>query len=152
MPLNAPLDMGEVLVSSGLDGIFPKGLPVAEVTAIERSDISLFLTVHARPLVDYNSLEEVLLFTRIPGSAPEEDPEDLPLVAPVSNATIPAGNATAPAAPAKPATEVAPAKPKPVANAPKPGGATKPGTKPSPAPRPAPAQSPAPKPKPKTGN
>jgi rod shape-determining protein MreC len=140
VPLNAPLDVGEALVTSGLAGIFPKGLPVAEVTGIERSDISLFLTVRARPLVDYNSLEEVLLFTRVPGTESEEDPESLPLVAPAANATAgPAlapgratGNATA--APPRPAAD-APAKPKPAAGS---------GPAPKPAPKPAPAKPPAP--------
>ncbi|MEW5774326.1 MAG: rod shape-determining protein MreC, partial [Thermodesulfobacteriota bacterium] len=103
VPLNAPLDVGEVLVTSGLAGIFPKGLPVAEVTGIERSDISLFLTVRARPLVDFNSLEEVLLFTRVPGAEPEEEPEDLPLSPPADNAT----QAQAPADPAGPEAHAA---------------------------------------------
>jgi rod shape-determining protein MreC len=52
-------------VTSGLAGIFPAGLPVAVVTAIERSNVSLFLTVRARPLVDIKRLEEVLLL--LPG-------------------------------------------------------------------------------------
>lgn len=97
VPLNAPLDVGEVLVTSGLAGIFPKGLPAAEVTGIERSDISLFLTVRARPLVDYNSLEEVLLFRRVPGAIPDQDPEDMPVLPPADNATA-AGPVQAPAA------------------------------------------------------
>ena len=62
--LNAPLDEGEVLISSGLAGIFPKGLPVARVTRVDRSEISLFLTVTAEPLVDLTRLEEVLLLLR----------------------------------------------------------------------------------------
>lgn len=65
MNLNAPLAKGELLVTSGLAGIFPPGLPVARVSSIERSDISLFLKVQAEPLVDMNNLEEVLLVHRI---------------------------------------------------------------------------------------
>jgi len=148
VPLNAPLDVGEVLVTSGLAGIFPKGLPVAEVSGIERSDISLFLTVRARPLVDYNSLEEVLLFTRNPEAGAEDDPEDQPLVAPPAEAAAepapPAANATAPAV--RPAGEAAPAKPKPAAAAAPPAKPKTP-TGALPASRPAPAK---PKPKPKT--
>ncbi len=64
--LNAAIEPGELMVTSGLAGIFPKGLPVARVTAVYRSDISLFLTVTATPLVDVNSLEEVLLLKRLP--------------------------------------------------------------------------------------
>ncbi len=64
VPLNAPLEEGELFITSGLDGIFPKGLPVAKITQIERSEISLFLTVRARMLVDTKNLEEVLLLQR----------------------------------------------------------------------------------------
>lgn len=68
--LNALIEPGELLVTSGLSGIFPKGLPVARVTAVHRSDLSLFLSVLAEPLVGVNNLEEVLLLDRIP------EPED----------------------------------------------------------------------------
>lgn len=64
--LNAIIDPGEMLLTSGLSGIFPKGLPVARVVKVQRSDISLFLTVLAEPLVDVSCLEEVLLLDRLP--------------------------------------------------------------------------------------
>ncbi len=70
---NAIIDPGELLLSSGLSGIYPKGLPVARVTKIQRSDISLFLTVQAEPLVDMAGLEEVLLLKRAPGPEPEAE-------------------------------------------------------------------------------
>lgn len=66
MKLNAPVSEGEVLVTSGLAGLFPPGLPVARVVSVERSDISLFLTVKAVPLVDMENTEEVLLLSRMP--------------------------------------------------------------------------------------
>jgi len=62
--LNALIDTGELLLSSGLSGLYPKGLPVARVTKVQRSDISLFLTVEAEPLVDVAGVEEVLLLSR----------------------------------------------------------------------------------------
>ena len=64
--LNAVIDPDELLLSSGLSGLYPKGLPVARVTKVQRSDISLFLTVEAAPLVDVGGLEEVLLLRRTP--------------------------------------------------------------------------------------
>ena len=67
--LNAVIDPDELLISSGLSGLYPKGLPVARVTKVQRSDISLFLTVEAEPLVDVGGLEEVLLLGRT--TAPE---------------------------------------------------------------------------------
>ncbi|MFP4108026.1 MAG: rod shape-determining protein MreC [Desulfonatronovibrio sp.] len=59
--LNSPLKKGEVLVTSGLAGIYPKGLPVATVRDIFRSEISLFLIIEATPLVDFRNKEEVLV-------------------------------------------------------------------------------------------
>lgn len=70
VPLNAPLKAGEILVTSGLAGIFPKGLPVARVSRIELSDISLFQTVTAEPLAYPRRQEEVLL---LQVSAPAEE-------------------------------------------------------------------------------
>jgi rod shape-determining protein MreC len=70
---NAPIAPGEVLVTSGLDGIFPKGLPVAAVTNAQRSEISLFQEVSARPLVNLRRLEEVLLLIRRAETMKEQD-------------------------------------------------------------------------------
>ncbi len=58
---NAPLHTGEILVTSGMGNVFPKGLPVARITSIEHSSLYLFQAVKAEPLVDFNYLEEVLL-------------------------------------------------------------------------------------------
>ena len=60
VPQNSPLEEGEVLVTSGLAGLFPEGLPIAEVTRVSISDLSLFKEVQARPLVNVQRLEEVL--------------------------------------------------------------------------------------------
>ncbi len=67
VPLNEPMGEGEILVSSGLARVFPKGIPVARVVSVERSDISLFKTVLAEPLVDVRNLEQVLVLTRLSG-------------------------------------------------------------------------------------
>lgn len=70
--LNAVIDPGELLLSSGLSGIYPKGWPVARVAKVQRSDISLFLTVLAEPLVDVAGLEEILLLKREIEPAPDQ--------------------------------------------------------------------------------
>ena len=67
--LNAPIEPGELLVTSGLAGSFPKGLPVARVLRVERSDLSLFLDITAEPLMDFEALEEVLLLRRTGGES-----------------------------------------------------------------------------------
>lgn len=66
MNINADLQPGELLVTSGLAGIYPKGLPVAVITRVERSELSLFLDVTAAPLVDAGQQEEALLMRPAP--------------------------------------------------------------------------------------
>lgn len=61
IPQNDPLEEGEVLQTSGLANIFPRGLPVAQISKIEHSELSLFQTVWAKPLVDFKNKEELLL-------------------------------------------------------------------------------------------
>ncbi len=58
---DAPIEEGEVLVTSGLDGVYPKGLSVARITKVSMYGYSPFKTVQATPLVDAAHLEEVLL-------------------------------------------------------------------------------------------
>lgn len=61
---NAVVPGGELLVTSGLDEAFPKGLPVARVLRAAPSELSLFQSVQATPLADLSALEEVLLLAR----------------------------------------------------------------------------------------
>ncbi len=64
--LGASLEEGELLVTSGLEDIFPKGLPVARVTEVGRTGSSLFQTVYAEPLFSPRRLEEVALLAKNP--------------------------------------------------------------------------------------
>lgn len=70
---NASLKDGEILITSGLDNKFPKGLPVARVNAVSPSDYTQFMAISAQPLVDLQHLEEVLLLEK---SGIEPEPED----------------------------------------------------------------------------
>lgn len=55
------LGPGDTVVASGLDGIFPKGMPVGRVTGIVKNDAGLFQDVTVTPYVDFDRLEEVLI-------------------------------------------------------------------------------------------
>lgn len=50
IPLNADFQNGDRLVTSGIDGIYPPGLPVAQVTHVERSAEQLFARITCAPL------------------------------------------------------------------------------------------------------
>lgn len=60
----ADIQEGDVLVTSGLDGIYPKGLPVATVVKVTRQEANAFQTVVAEPSVRFSRLEEVLVLTK----------------------------------------------------------------------------------------
>ena len=141
------LEIGEPVLTSGGDRVFPKGLPVGVVSSVG-SGSDLFLNVRLKPAAPLNRLEEVLVITKIVEKTPDANEpvirqraadilaERLPTVPPKPpetpatagakppagtqpKAAIPAGTSTA-----KPDT-AKPAQPKPVqpaAETPNPGG------------------------------
>lgn len=54
---------GDALVTSGTDGVFPRGIRVGKVTQIERSAHGLFQEARVVPAVDVTRVEEVLVVT-----------------------------------------------------------------------------------------
>ncbi len=54
---------GDVIVTSGLDNIFPKGFPVAVVESVENKAFAVSLKVELRPVVDPDKVEEVFVIT-----------------------------------------------------------------------------------------
>ena len=67
------VQVGDLVVTSGLDGIFPKGLPVGRVTAVDKRGQGLFQYAEITPNADFDRLEEILV-TRGPVEmvSPEE--------------------------------------------------------------------------------
>lgn len=61
IPLNADFQNGDRLVTSGIDGVYPSGLPVAEVSHVERSAASLFARIECKPLAGVSSNTQVLI-------------------------------------------------------------------------------------------
>ena len=111
---NAQIAAGELLITAGVDGGFPKGIPVGMVTLVTPGNETLFLQVHASPLVDLERLEEVILLHEDGAGPPllERLPDPVepdPLLPPGShlpprdaaarNPAAPQANATAPGTP-----------------------------------------------------
>src|SRR5271167_377944 len=63
---------GELVLTSGGDSIFPKGLLVGRVTKVTPGN-ELFLSIHVRPAADLSKLEEVLVVTKIDERQAEPD-------------------------------------------------------------------------------
>ena len=53
--------VGDLLVTSGLDNIFPKGFPIGVVTAVDNPDYGLSQKVEVQPVVTPSLLEEVFV-------------------------------------------------------------------------------------------
>jgi rod shape-determining protein MreC len=55
------IQVGDAIVTSGLDSVFPKGLPIGEVKAVADETTEMFHTVTVAPYVDFEKLEELLV-------------------------------------------------------------------------------------------
>jgi rod shape-determining protein MreC len=61
LTIEADVKVDDLLVSSGLDGVFPAGYPVARITKVERDPSQTFAVVEARPMAQLDRVREVLL-------------------------------------------------------------------------------------------
>lgn len=76
MPANADIQNGDLLVTSGLDGIYPAGFPVAKVIRIEREASFSFARIICAPVGGVEQFTEVLILkakTEMPERAAEID-------------------------------------------------------------------------------
>ncbi len=69
---------GDLLVTSGTDGVFPRGLPVGRLSGLKRSGQGLYQRADVAPVVDMTKLEEVLIMTSAGGSGGEEPQATVP--------------------------------------------------------------------------
>jgi len=67
---------GDRVLSSGLDGVYPRGTTLGTVSRVRRKETELFQEVDLHPSVDFNKLEEILVVCEKPSqdTAPKEDP------------------------------------------------------------------------------
>lgn len=74
VPLNADFQNGDRLVTSGIDGVYPSGLPVAEISNVERNASYPFARITCKPLAGVNRSMRVLIVNVEP-AAPERPAE-----------------------------------------------------------------------------
>jgi rod shape-determining protein MreC len=55
---------GDILVSSGLGGIFPKNIPVGVVSKVDRKQFGITQKVEVKPSVDFSKIEEVIVVVK----------------------------------------------------------------------------------------
>jgi rod shape-determining protein MreC len=78
IPLLSTVQVGDVVVTSGLTGGFPRGVSIGEVTQIEKGEGDLFQAAEIWPQVDFSTLEEVLVITNAPQSTVDPVPPATP--------------------------------------------------------------------------
>lgn len=66
------VEVGERVLTSGGDRIYPKGLPLGTVAEVKPGS-DLFFSIRVEPAAQLNRLEEVLIVTRIAEQAPQTD-------------------------------------------------------------------------------
>ncbi len=72
---NADINQGDLLTTSGVDGVYPPGLPVARVTQVERRAESSFTRIVCEPLARVQGALHVLVLAPVGASLP---PSPLP--------------------------------------------------------------------------
>ena len=77
MGTNADVQPGDLLTTSGIDGVFPPGLPVARVDRVERSVESPFAQIYCLPQARVDGATQVLVLPTLAGQQPER-PQDAP--------------------------------------------------------------------------
>ncbi len=78
----ADVKAGDMVVTTGTDGIYPKGFPVGRVESVERG-AGMYQQIRVRPVVDFSNIEEVLVVPGVPKSeAPAESPPSMPAAKP----------------------------------------------------------------------
>lgn len=64
----ADVQRGDRVITSGLAGIFPKGMLVGTISNVYREQHELFQTAEIEPAVDFNKIEWVFVILRKPGT------------------------------------------------------------------------------------
>ncbi len=130
MPASADLSEGDLLTTSGLDGVYPPGLPVARVLHVERRTDSAFARIYCKPVAQMERARHVLVLQPVAALAPGAEAESAPPGAEAAAARAPAKNNAAgrarPGAAGAPAAAAAPARPAPAPRRPAPSAAAAP--------------------------
>ncbi|MCB1055748.1 MAG: rod shape-determining protein MreC [Acidobacteria bacterium] len=85
LPRQSDVRAGDRVVTSGIDGIFPRGIPIGTVASVETGS-DLFHRIHLAPAVDFGTLDHAYILER-PG-VPEDILSTVP--GPASPPTVPA--------------------------------------------------------------
>lgn len=61
VPIRDSVEVGDTIISSGLGGLFPDGLPIGTIVSIDVPEKGFFKQIDVKPFVDFNRLDEVFI-------------------------------------------------------------------------------------------
>ena len=96
-PGNADVQEGDLLTTSGIDGVYPPGLPVARVVRVERRADSTFARIWCQPLAQVHGARHVMVLAPVAAVVPER-PQPAPAAHQSRVKSTPAAEADAQAA------------------------------------------------------
>lgn len=78
IPQDAEVTVGDLIITSGLGGKFPKNLVIGQVVEVHQRDYELFQQAVVRPTVNFDRLEFVLVITNFrPLPGPPDEPDSV---------------------------------------------------------------------------
>ncbi len=82
VPQGEAIKIGDLILTSGLGGNFPKRLVIGQVGAVHKRDIELFQDAVIQPTVDFSRLEFVLILKKFTPSDITQEPTPSPTAVP----------------------------------------------------------------------
>ncbi len=76
VPVNADIRNGDILVTSGIDGVYPAGLAVAQVVQVETKSSDAFARIICQPLAGIDRNRQLLILLTDTNFPPRPEPED----------------------------------------------------------------------------
>ena len=64
VPAEEEVKTGDIVITSGLDALFPQGIPLGYVTKVNKKGIGMFQDIEVIPFVDSAKLEEVVIIKK----------------------------------------------------------------------------------------
>lgn len=79
IPLQADVRPGDQVITAGIDGLYPRGIPIGVVASVEEGG-QLFHRINLAPVVDFGRLDQVYLldYLAVPGAVREAGPRAKP--------------------------------------------------------------------------
>lgn len=65
IPYDEKVKEGDIVLTSGLDSLFPKGIPVGYVSKVDKKSTGLFQSIEILPFVDLTKIEEVAIINPV---------------------------------------------------------------------------------------